>query len=229
MSIFALSSLGRIFAPANVGRTITVRLFDAPVSSDTPVTLTSSNPSVAAVNAIGIVPAGRQDVTVDLVTGPTGTATVTLESGGVRRELTVVAGDPPTPGTTPPVVAPPAGITVLPNPSIGRLFGAPGSTTIATLSVPILATPSAAATTVTITSSNTAVALVEGGSSTTVTVAPGEQTLLLALATTGTEGAALITFEFDGERREVLVVVGNPPASQIPAVTAPAVGIRIGG
>jgi hypothetical protein len=39
---------------------------------------------------------------------------------------------------------------------------------------------------------------------------------------------ALLTFEFEGERRELLVIVGDPPASEIPVLTAPVVGVEVG-
>jgi hypothetical protein len=59
-------------------------------------------------------------------------------------------------------------------------------------------------------------------------IAAGRVVLAIELVTTGTTGAAVLRFELDGVVQEVLVIVGNPPASQIPAVTAPAVGLTIG-
>jgi hypothetical protein len=72
------------------------------------------------------------------------------------------------------------------------------------------------------------VATLGGGATATGTVNAGEQVLQLQVVVSGTEGAALLTLEFDGQRRELIIIVGNPPASEIPAVTAPVVGIRIG-
>ena len=60
-----------------------------------------------------------------------------------------------------------------------------------------------------------------GGATSDVTINAGDQVLQLPIAISGTEGAALLTIEFDGQRRELLIIVGNPPASEIPAVTAP--------
>jgi hypothetical protein len=228
LSLAALPTLGRTFAPISVTRTVGVRLFEAPVAADTPVTITTSDPDVASVTGPTVVLAGQQIAQLNIATGTGGTATLTIEAAGVRRELTIVVGSDPTPGTTPPIVAAPAGVTVAPNPGIGRVFGTPGSATVATLGLPLLPTPAAAATLVTVTSSNTSVVTLGGGAVTTATIAAGAQSVQLPIALTGTQGAALLTIEFDGQRRELLVVVGNPAASEIPAVTAPVVGVRIG-
>ena len=101
-------------------------------------------------------------------------------------------------------------------------------TTAATLTLPLLDAPAASATVSTITSSNVAVVTVGGGATTTVSIGAGERVLNLPIVISGTQGAALLTIEIDGQRRELVVIVGNPPASQIPAVTAPVVGVRIG-
>ena len=55
----------------------------------------------------------------------------------------------------------------------------------------------------------------------------GAQVLNLQLSIVGTEGVSLLTFEFEGQRRELMVIVGNPPASGIPALTAPVVGVQV--
>ena len=81
--------------------------------------------------------------------------------------------------------------------------------------------------TVTVTSSNASVVSFGTGATTTGTIFAGEQVLQLPLAISGTQGAALVTFEFNGERREVVVIVGTPSPSEIPAVTAPVVGVKV--
>jgi hypothetical protein len=190
--------------------------------------VTTSDATVATVSPGAIVRAGQQLVNLEIVTGAAGTATLTIEVGGVRRELTIVVGSDPTPGTTPPVVAAPVGVTVIPNPSIGRVFGTPGTASSATLGVPLLDVPAPAAMLATVASSNVAIVTVGSGATTTISIGAGERLLQLPIAISGAQGAALITIEFNGQRRELVIVVGNPPASEIPAVTAPIVGVRIG-
>ncbi|MGE5243271.1 MAG: Ig-like domain-containing protein [Betaproteobacteria bacterium] len=228
LSLASLPSLGRLFAPLGASRTIGVRLFDSPAASDIIVTATTSDPNVANVVGPVVVHAGEQIANIELATGSGGTATLTIEAAGVRREMTLVVGGNPTPATTPPVVAAPAGVTVVPNPSIGSVFGQLGTPSAATLGIPLLGAPAAAVVSVTVTSSNPSIVAVGGGATTTITIGAGEQVLQLPIDISGTEGAALLTIESGGERRELLVVVGNPPASAIPAVTAPIVGVRIG-
>jgi hypothetical protein len=190
--------------------------------------VTTSDASVASVNPAVVVRAGEQNVSLEITTGSGGTATLTLEAAGVRREFTIVVGSDPTPSTTPVIVAAPVGVSVIPNPSMGRVFGQPGTTSVAALGIPLLNAPVGTPTVVTVTSSNTAVATLGDGATATGTVNAGEQVLQLQVVVSGTEGAALLTLEFDGQRRELIIIVGNPPASEIPAVTAPVVGIRIG-
>jgi hypothetical protein len=227
VSLTAVATLGRMFAPIGVSRTIGVRLFESPVASDTFVTVTTSDPTVATVTGPVVVHAGQQVADLDVSTGSGGTATLTIEAGGVRRELTLVVGSSPTPGTTPPIVAAPVGVTVMPNPSIGRVFGQLGAASAATLGIPLLGTPAATAKNVTVTSSNPSIANFGGNASTTLVINVGEQVLQLPISISGTQGAALLTIEFDGVRRELVIVVGNPSPSDIPAVTAPVVGVQV--
>src|SRR5262249_15755392 len=118
--------------------------------------------------------------------------------------------------------------SVVPNGSIGRLIARPGTPTATTIGVPVLAAPASASTLVTVTSSNTDVVTLASGASTTVTVNAGERVVQLPIGITAAEGAALLPVDGSGVRRELLIVVGNPPASDIPALTAPIVGIRVG-
>jgi hypothetical protein len=228
VSVTALQTLGRAFAPLGVLRSLGIKVLESPAAVDTPISVTTSDATIATVSPGAIVRAGQQLVNLEIVTGAAGTATLTIEVGGVRRELTIVVGSDPTPGTTPPVVAAPVGVTVIPNPSIGRVFGTPGTASSATLGVPLLDVPAPAAMLATVASSNVAIVTVGSGATTTISIGAGERLLQLPIAISGAQGAALITIEFNGQRRELVIVVGNPPASEIPAVTAPIVGVRIG-
>jgi hypothetical protein len=227
-SVVALPTFGRVFTPLGSVRTVGVRVFNAPADLDTPVTVTTSDPTVAAVTAPALVRAGQMQVDLTISSGAAGTATLTIEAGGVRRELTIVSGNDPTPGTTPPIVAPPVGVGVVANPALGRVFGTPGIPRTATLGLPLLAAPASAPVTITVTTSNAAVVALSGATSTSVVIGAGEQTAQVPIEISGEEGAALLTIEVNGGRRELLVVIGDPPASQIPALTAPVVGVRIG-
>jgi hypothetical protein len=203
-------------------RVLTLRLLETAAGVDTPVSVTSSNSAIVAVAAGAVVRAGQQIVDLQITTGTAGTVTLTIEAAGIRRELTIVVGLDPTPGGT--LQSPRRRLaSVVPNPSIGRVFGSPGAATAATLTLPLLDAPAASATIATVTSGNIAVVTVGGGATTTVAIGTGERVLHLPIAISGT-GAALLTIEVNGQRRELVVIVGNPPASQIPAVTAPIVG-----
>jgi hypothetical protein len=228
VSLMGLPTLGRAFAPLGAARVLSVRLLETGAAVDTPVSVTTSDAAVVTVAAGASIRAGQQVVDLQITTGTSGAATLTIEVAGVRRELTIVVGQDATPGTTAPVIAAPVGVTVVPNPSIGRVFGSLGVTTVATLGIPWLDAPAANATIATITSSNVAIAMVGGGATTTVSIAAGERILQLPVVINGAQGAALLTIEVNGVRRELVVIVGNPPASEIPAVTAPIVGVRVG-
>jgi hypothetical protein len=227
VSVIALPTIGKAFAPANASRTVVIALFDTPVATDTLVTVTSSDPAIVSAASPAVVPAGGQSVQLTLVTGGNGLATLTLEGGGLRRQLLIESGRDPTPRTSQPIVAAPVAFSLRPNGSAGGIVGPKDAVASATVTVPLLAAAAGGPTPVHVTSSNTQVALVAGGAAVDVVMNAGEQVVNLSLLTTGTEGAAVITFEFGGERRELLVIVGAP--TQIPAVTAPAVGVRIGG
>ena len=102
-----------------------------------------------------------------------------------------------------------------------------GTATAATLGIPLLGASVATPTVVTVTSGNANVVTVNGSATTTLVVNAGERVLQLPVVVSGAEGAALVTLEFNGQRRELIIVVGNPPPSELPAVTAPVVGVRI--
>jgi hypothetical protein len=215
--------IGQAFAPVETSSTLGILLLPAPAATPRQVTVTSSDPAVVRVNASPVlVPAGERLVPVDLTTGAAGRATLTLETDGLQREFAVIVGSSPTPASSPVITALPAGVSVVPFAGIGRVIAPAGTPVIATLGVQLLTTPRAEQVNVTVTSSDPAVVVTGNG-----TIAAGESVLPVTISTFGNEGAALLTFEFDGQRLALQVVVGNPPASQLPAVTAPVIGVRV--
>jgi hypothetical protein len=224
VSIASLPFIGAAFAPTGSPVSLGILLFGQPVSTPVPVTITSGNPSVVAITSpTAIVAAGTRMVPVSFTTGVAGTATITLEANGVRREFTVVVGSGPVPGNSPIISAPPVGVSIVPLSGLGRVLVGSGSSVSAALGVQLLNAPRSTATSVTMTSTNPSIAAVGVGT----TIAAGSLVAPVNFVTTGTEGAAVIRFEYDGITRDLLIVVGNPPPSQIPAVTAPVIGVRI--
>jgi hypothetical protein len=229
VSVIGLPFIGKAFVP--VAQTVALGVLLLPEARTVPttVTITTSDPGVVSlVQATVVIPAGTRSVTLDLATGAAGAARLTLRAGDLAREFEVVVGRDPVATDTPVIAALPVGVSVLPDGSIGRLTVAPSVPVSATLGVTIV--PEAAGTnrTVTVTTSNPAIVSLGGSSAITVTLPAGATTLPIGLTTSGTTGAAVITFEIDGVRRELLVVVGEVPASELPAVTAPVVGVRVG-
>jgi len=224
-----LPVLGRLFAPAAANRTFAISLLATPAATDTPVTVTTSDPTVVSVAGQSVVHAGDTVANLQITTGSAGSATLTIEVAGAVRTFTIVSGDTPAPNTTPPSVAPPVGVSVVPNPALGRVISQAGAPKVAALGITLFTSPAGQATSVSVTTNNPSVATINGGaSSATLVVNAGEQVLQLPIELSGAQGAALLTFEFDGQRHELVIVVGNPPASEIPAVTAPVVGVQIG-
>jgi hypothetical protein len=110
---------------------------------------------------------------------------------------------------------------------MGRVLVAPGAAVTATLGVTLLPAVRTVPTPVTITSRDPSVAGLTAGSTVSTEIAAGSMVVPVDLTTTGAQGTALLRFEFDGTVRELLVIVGDPPAAGRPAVTAPVVGVRI--
>ena len=192
------------------------------------VTVTSSDPSVATVTGPATIAAGSRMATITITTGAAGTAVLTLEVGSIRREFALLVGGTLPPSRTPLISAPPVGVSVVPAPlGVGRLSIPAGSAVNATVGVQVLTAPRATPTTVTVTSSNPVVVGFAAGSQVTTTIAAGGLVVPLDLASSGATGAAILRFEIDGAVKELLVVVGNPAPSEIPAVVAPVIGVRI--
>ena len=213
----ASSSAGRLFAAPGGQSTFGVAVLSTPAAANTPVTVTSNNPSVANVSGPVTVLAGSKVATVTVVTGVQGTATLTFRAGTETREMTIVVG-PPTPGTEPPTVASPVGVVLLAAPSAGRLITSPAAQSTFTLQ--LLSTAAAAATSVSVTSSDANVASVSGP----IVIPAGTRAASVTLLT-GVEGSATLTFRAGTETRELTIVVGTPPPGTEPPVIAGPVGV----
>jgi len=225
-SVIGLTYVGQAIAAPGTVRSLGIRLLESPAAQDVVVSVFSSNPSVASVAGPVTVRAGEVIAEIALQTGIAGTAVLRLEVGSVRREFVIVVSTDPSAPNTPPVVAAPAGAVVIPNPMTGRIFAPPGAPVVSALGITLLTAPRAAPLAVSVTSSNSSIVSFGAASTVTVEIAPGRTVADIVVTTTGVEGAAVLTFEFEGQRKELLIVVGNPPASQIPAVVAPVVGVR---
>jgi trimeric autotransporter adhesin len=212
-------TLGKVFVPVAAHSTVNLRLLSAAALADTPVSVTSSNPSVASVTGVVSVPAGSQIASFDLTTGVEGTATLTLRTATDVRLLTVFVGTAPA-DVLPITVAEPVGIVTLQPPLIGRVFGAVAGHSVVT--VRLLSSPATVTTPVTIVSSNPGVVAATGE----VSIAAGSQTATIDLSN-GIEGTAILTFRAGGEVRQLSVVVGTPPEGTVPLVIAQPVGVTL--
>jgi hypothetical protein len=59
-----------------------------------------------------------------------------------------------------------------------------------------------------------------------VTVPAGSRTTQLQIVT-GVEGVATLTLRAGSEIAQIVVVVGTPPASRLPLIAAPIIGVEI--
>jgi hypothetical protein len=229
LSLPQAPSAGQVLTSAGRTVTFTVRVLSAPNAAGAaiPVQIASSNPAIATATATPVEP-GSQLSTITLTTLADGFASFTIRAGTETRSLGVFVG-PPAPNVTPLVLANAVGVSLPATSHVGRVLVRPGATLTASLGVQLLTAARTSATAVTITSSNTAIAGLAGGATATATIPAGGLSASFDLFATGTQGAAILRFEFDGIVRELLIVVGDPPASQVPAVTAPAIGVRVGG
>jgi len=228
ISVGGLPFIGTAAAQPFATFALGILLLTEPAPAAMTVTVTSSDPSVASVTGTATIAAGSRMVTITITTGGAGTAVLTLEVGSIRREFALLVGGTLAPSRTPLISAPPVGVSVVPAPlGVGRLNIPAGSAVNASVGVQVLTSARATPTTVTVTSSNPAVVGFAAGSQVTTTVAAGGLVVPLDLASTGATGAAILRFEIDGAVKELLVVVGNPAPSEIPAVVAPVIGVRI--
>lgn len=224
-----LPFVGQVAAPVGTSVTVGIVLLASPAPSDTTVNVTSSNPTIAqVVTSSVVIPAGSRVATVQLSTGLAGTATLTLESAGLLREFKLFVGAMPPPLQTPVTAAVPIGVSVVPSPNGGERVIAPaGSPVTATIGVQLLTTPAAGEVGVTITTSDPSLVSIGAGASVSTSISAGARVVPVTFATSGVTGAAILTFEFEGVQRQLLIVVGNPPASELPAVVAPVVGVQV--
>ena len=107
----AAPSAGQLIVPGSGQQTLIVPLLPTPATTDTPVTVRSSDPAIASVVGSVVIPVGSQVATLTVATGTQGIAFLTMTVGGQVRELTVIVGTPPA-GSVPPIVAPPVQIDV---------------------------------------------------------------------------------------------------------------------
>jgi hypothetical protein len=219
VAVMPIPSLGRVVTPQAGRATFTLVLLAAPAAAATPVVVSSSAAAVASVGGSLTIAPGQQSVTVDVLTGGAGTATLTFRAGGELRQLTVVVGTPAA-GDTPITFARPAGVAVLAAPVAGVIFSA--RTAQRTLTAPLLTAPRSGSTVVTISSSDPSIAIVTEA----VAIPAGQQSATFTVAT-GLEGVATLTLDAGGEKRQLVVVVGTPPASRIPTIVAPVVGVEM--
>ncbi len=225
VTIALAPSVGQLLTPTGGGTTTTiVGLLPSPAGSVLPVSVESSNPAIASATAAPVA-AGQQVTTLTIDTGIDGIATLTLRAGGVVRSLTVYVGEPPA-SMTPVYVAPPVGITA-PKAFGSRVIVPAGNLLAPTIGVQLLAAPLGSTTAVTVTTSNPAIASFGAATSMTLMLQAGDLMLPVLFETTGEEGSAVLTFEFNGITRQLEVVVGNPPASAQPAIVAPVAGIQV--
>jgi hypothetical protein len=228
VSVVGLPFIGKAFAPSAASTTIGVLLLPAAFATPTVVTVTSSDPAIASpISPTATITAGSRMLSLALTTGATGTAMLTLEFNGARREFQVIVGSDPSPSNAPIVVALPVGVSLAPIPGMGRINVAPGSVVSASVGVQVFSTARVTATPMTVTSSNPSVVSIGGSASLTTQVPAGNVTVPVPLLTSGTTGVAILRFEFEGRLQDLLVVVGNLPPTEIPALTAPVLGIRI--
>ena len=212
-------SAGRLFTAPGGRSTFGVTLLSSPATVTIPVTVSSSNASIANVSDAVTIPVGSRVATATVVTGAQGTVTLTFRAGSETRELTVVVG-PPAPGTEPPILATPIGVVLLAAPSAGRLITAPAAQAVFALQ--LLSSPATVATPVTVTSSNTNVASVTAS----VVIAAGARAASVTIAT-GVQGSATLTFRAGTETRELTILVGTPPPGTEPPVVASPVGVAL--
>ena len=211
-------SLGRLFLPTGTTALPLVLLSD-PAPTPVTVTITTGDAGIARVDQEVVVPAGERTAIVPITMGSDSFTTLRFRAGAEVRELTLHVGTPAG-GNSPLTLAPPVGVRVLPAPSIGILFA--GTTVQRTVVVPVLPAPAAADTLVAISSSHPNVASVLD----TVTIPAGAQSATFTIAT-GMQGVATLWLDAGGEKRQLVVVVGTPPASAMPVIVAPIVRVEV--
>jgi hypothetical protein len=223
--VLSLPSLGDVIVASGGTRSVSLRLFDAPVSQATALVVSSSNPAVAAVTQAVVVPAGSVTATIPIDAGLAGEALLVIRPAGDLRtgsELRVVVGTP-APGETPPILAPPVGAAVLEAGTLATVYVDPGGTRSFVLD--LLAFPSLIDLPVTAESRSPAVASVTPQLQ---TLPVGERRVAFTVTASGSDGdETILDVVYGAERRTLLVVVGVPAAGRRPEALAPPVGIEV--
>jgi hypothetical protein len=109
---------------------------------------------------------------------------------------------------------------MIPQQQLGSVFSGIGAQSSVNLT--LLSTPAASSVPVVVTSSDPNVATVNGD----VVIAAGSRIASLTIAT-GAQGVATLTLRHGGELAQIHVVVGTPPASHLPLIVAPIVGVSV--
>jgi hypothetical protein len=219
INLYPAFSIGRVIAARAQHMIYTLPLLTTASADVTTVAVSSSNAAVAAAPATVTIPAGQRAAVVEVFTGAEGTATLTFNTAGDVRQLTVIVGRP-TGADIPVTVAKPVGMQLLARPIVGTLFA--GRAAQSTIAAPILSAPAASDTILTVTTSDPNVASVTAP----VVIPAGSQAATLTIAA-GTDGVATLTIEAAGQKRMLVVVVGTPPASRMPTIVAPIIGVEI--
>jgi hypothetical protein len=219
ISVARPATTGQLLTSPGGTRTIAVLLRATPPAVDTPVVVTSSNPSVAVVTGTPVVHAGERTASVTILTGSAGAADLVFNAGGEVRDLVVSVGAPGS-APVPPIISRAVGVAVAAAPSAGRLVAGTGSQQ--TLGVRLRSQPATANTPVTAFSSNPAIATVVAATN----VPAGGQVSQITIQT-GASGEATLTITAGGDVRELTVVVGGNGNTATPPIVAPPVGIAI--
>jgi len=217
--LLAAPSAGRLITSPAAQAAFTLQLLSVAAASATPVTVSSSNPSVASISGPVLIAAGARAASVTIQTGVQGTATLTFRAGTETRELTVVVGTP-APGTEPPIIASPVGVVALQQRLLGTVFTPIGGQS--TVNLTLLSSPAGSPTPVVVSSSDPNVASIGGAP----LVPAGGRAASLNIIT-GIEGVATLTLRAGSDLAQIVVVVGTPPASRLPLITARIVGVEI--
>ena len=212
-------SLGWLFLPQMETTAVPLVLLSDPAPAPITVTITTGDPGIARVDQEVVVPAGERTAIVPITMGSDSFTTLRFRAGSEVRELRLHVGTPA--GENGPLtLASPVGVRLLPAPAVGILFA--GTTVQRTIVVPVLPEPAAADTAVAISSSHPNVASVLD----TVTIPAGAQSATFTVAT-GMQGVATLWLDAGGEKRQLVVVVGTPPASAMPLIVAPIVRVEV--
>ena len=217
MAVLGLPGLDPILVPADASRGVTIELLESASASDTPVTVTSSNPALVAVAGPLVIPAGATAVTLPLTTVGSGEAFLTIHAGSVAREMRVIVGA--TGDATPFGVAAPVGMAVLGLPGLDPILVPADASRGVTIE--LLESASASDTPVTVTSSNPALVAVAGP----LVIPAGATAVTLPLSTVGS-GEAFLTIHAGSVAREMRVIVGATGDATPFGVAAP-VGVAV--